>query len=283
MVQNEIKRCLHGRGMKLAILLSLFLAAGQCCAQSHMLRSHDRQMRQAVMEDGSYPVGVYPLTLYEAFIGGERFSFFNELYYYIIPLLAVLPFGVTMFTDEECGYLKYIYSRVKKIHYLLAKYMVTFLSGAVSAGLAYIMSFAANALIVPAVYMPHQMAMQSNIIEAMPLSEIWYTKPWIYLLVYWLITMLFGGILATMALCVSFVAKNVLVVLFSPLIFYIALDYVLGEYGKAQYSIFQFINPTKAYVKLQITMPEIFAAASVFMLCTLAVFVTVGQRREKII
>lgn len=283
MMINEIRRCLHGRGMKLVVILSLCLALGQFYVQSRMVRLHDKEMKTAVQEDGSYMAGVYPMTLYEAFIGGENYTFFNQLYYYILPLLAVLPFGVTFFTDESSGYLKYIYSRVKKLHYLAAKYAVTFVSGAIAAGMAYIMSFAANALIVPVVYLPNQMAYQSGIIDAMPLSEIWYTKPWVYTLIYWLITMLFGGILATVALCVSFIAKNMLLVLFSPFLLYVALDYAAMEFDLGRYSIYRFINPKMDIVKLEITMPEIFACAALLMICTLVIFLGAGYKRERIL
>lgn len=283
MVKSEAKRCLHGRGMKLALLLSLFLALGQFYAEGRMVRQWEKEAGMAVLEDGSYMIGIYPMTLYESFIGGEFFTFFNRLYYYILPLLAVLPFGVTFFTDEASGYLKYIYTRKKKEQYLAAKYTVTFASGAVAAGMAYIMSFTLNALLVPFIYVPNQMAYQSNIIDAMPMADIWYTKPWLYTLVYWLLTMLFGGILATVALCASFFAKNALLVLFFPLIFYVALDYAAEEFHLEKYSVCRIINPMEYGVKLETGIPEILLYALVFMACTLAVFMAVGYKRERVL
>lgn len=281
MIRFELNRCLRGKGIKLAVLLAVLLAVGEFFGYSVIFKDMLKYMKAFQLDNGDYAVGIYPPSLYQGFINGECYTFLNTLYYYLFSLLAVLPFGTSFFQDEASGYLKYIYTKKKKEEYLLAKYVVTFLSGALFSVLPIVLSFLLNGLYVQAV-VPQHMAMQGNVSDAMPFSEYYYSQPWIYFLLYLLLEMLAGGFLASLALCISFLAKNSILVTFFPMLFYIAMDYVTGELQMEEYSINRLINPMRVGPQER-TAVSVFLPMVILAIAGFLVFFLVGRKRERIL
>ncbi|RKI42616.1 hypothetical protein D7V86_19125 [bacterium D16-51] len=282
MIRFELNRCLRGKGIKLAVLLAVLLAAGEFFGYRILFQETKEIADEIRRQQGFSPSGLYPSSLYEGFINGDAFTIFNLLYYYLFPILAVLPFGCSFFTDENSGYLKYIYSQKKKENYLLAKYTAVFLSGAVAGILPAIFSFLANALYLPAI-IPNTLALQSHTNDSSVMADFYYTCPWAYFLVYLLLGMLAGGFLATLALSASFFARNALLVLFSPMIFYTALDYALAELGHSEFSISTIINPVGTHYIERITLGGMFLEISAFAAAAFLVFFFIGKKRERIL
>lgn len=282
MVRFELSRCLRGKGVKLAVFLAVLLAAGEFFGYRVLFQEMKELAKELRKQQGINPSGLYPSSLYEGFINGDGFTIFNQLYYYLFPILAVLPFGCSFFTDENTGYLKYIYSQKRKEGYLLAKYMAAFLSGAVAGVLPAVLSFIFNALYLPAV-IPNTLSQQSKINDISVMADFYYACPWAYFLVYLLLGMLAGGFLATLALCVSFFARNALLVLFSPMIFYTALDYALVEIGHGEFSVSTIINPVGSHFITKITLGGMFLEISAFAVAAFLIFFFVGKKRERIL
>ncbi|MDE6852151.1 MAG: hypothetical protein K2J67_06635, partial [Lachnospiraceae bacterium] len=213
---------------------------------------------------------------------GECYTFFNQLYYYMIPILAVLPFGVSFLQDEESGYLKCIYTKRKKTTYLISKYVVTFLSGGIAAGLPYMGSFLLNATYLPAI-VPNQIAQHTSIIDAMTLSDYYYSKPWIFYGAYLLAIMLAGGFLGVTALLVSFFVRNYLFVLCFPFLVYLSWDYIAMEVGHKSYSIHYLLNPLHHEAGVYIGINTVYGVFIVLNILMVVLFLSIGKYREKII
>mgnify|MGYP004529134303 CR=1 FL=1 len=276
MIQYEWKRCFRAKGWKMAAVLALALAVGEFFGYRIFYKQYMHFLK------AGQALGDYLPSLYEGSLNGDIFTMFNMMYYYFFPLLAALPFGCSFFQDEELGSIKYIYALKPKEKYLTAKYLVVFFSGGMAAVLPAVFSFALNALYVPAV-VPHAMAMQSGIIDALPLSEFYYSRPWIYFGVYLLLEMLAGGFLSTLALIAGFYAKNVLLVLFTPMICYIMSDYILTEMGLQRYSLRILVNPVAAGAKEQVLWQEMFLEVILLATATFLLFYLAGRKRERIV
>lgn len=189
MFRFELKRCMKGRGFKAAFLISLILAAGHftafCICFLHNEYGGIITDKEAVklLKAGQSVLGIYPANIFEGFIGGEQYTFWNGVYFYLLPIIAVLPFGTSFFEDEDSGYLKNIYIKKKKEIYLVCKFIVTFISGGIAAGLPYIFSFMMNLLYVPAIK-PNQLARHNFVNQLNNMSDWYYEKPFLYFGVY---------------------------------------------------------------------------------------------------
>ncbi len=110
MFRFELKRCMKGRGFKAAFLISLILAAGHftafCICFLHNEYGGIITDKEAVklLKAGQSVLGIYPANIFEGFIGGEQYTFWNGVYFYLLPIIAVLPFGTSFFEDEDSGY-----------------------------------------------------------------------------------------------------------------------------------------------------------------------------------
>lgn len=287
MFRFEKIRCMRGKGTKTVLFLTGLLVLGHflgfCIWYVGMEKggviSSDNQY---LLDHGLDSMYVYPETLYEGFIGGECYTFFNQLYYYMIPILAVLPFGASFLQDEESGYLKYIYTKQKKIRYLVCKYVITFLSGGIAVALPYIGSFLLNATYLPAV-IPNQIAQHSSIIDAMSLSEYYYSKPWIFYGAYLLGIMLAGGFLGVTALIVSFFVRNYLFVLCFPFLLYLSWDYIAAECNRNSYSIHYLLNPLHHEAGVYIGISTVYGIFIGLNIVAAVLFLNIGRYREKIL
>jgi len=61
--------------------------------------------------------GEYPLSLYNMWIGGQLGILQDSLYFFILPLLTVLPYADSLYTDKMSGYERNVLIRTSKLHY----------------------------------------------------------------------------------------------------------------------------------------------------------------------
>ena len=63
----------------------------------------------------------YPDTVFDKGILFQN-SKFQQIYYTIIPLIAVVPAGISFYQDIDSGYIRQIITRENKRKYYIAKY-----------------------------------------------------------------------------------------------------------------------------------------------------------------
>ena len=112
-------------------------------------------------------------------------------------------------------------------------------------------------------------------------SQFYYTAPWIYMLIYWFVNMLAGGMLAGTALLLSqFIHKRMSVV-FIPFIVYSYMAYLFG--GQAQYERFSLnsvINMSVGAITVTAEYTAVMFAS--VTLVTFLVYYVVGITKERI-
>lgn len=279
----ELRRAFGGREMKISLFLGTLLVIGQVIG-FHTMHIWNAEFDQSwKLEDGTYAVGILRDTLYQGFIGGERFTFFNELYFSLLPILAAFPFAGSFFKDYESGYMKNLCCRMDRTKYHLAKYIAVFLSGGVAAGFPYLAGFAVSALIYPADY-PNVLAMRDKITELSLFAEYYSTHPLAYVMLYLLVIVVFAGVLATFSLLVSFWAKNILVVWFVPYMVYTAQKLLFDKLDIYQWSLEYIMNSQSRHTPLvDMTVGRVAVAFLILLLITLGGFLAVGRKKEIIV
>ena len=103
------------------------------------------------------------------------------LYVRLIPLLVVIPYAITYYTDNKKGIVKNYYSRTKKINYILAKYIAVFLTGGTAAVLPLMLNLFATSAVIPSfIAITDTIPCNANGMW----SYILFTHPYIYYLLY---------------------------------------------------------------------------------------------------
>lgn len=277
MIETELRRAFRSRGMLVVVLVAVILAAGNLYSSLQMDR-HFAEIRKMMLEQ--HDVTYYPYIAFEKYIGDNMFLPYNGIYYILFPILAVLPFGTSLVRDEQLHYTRNILVRQSKRRYFLAKYIAAYVSGAVAVLLPLALSFALCATKYPCAEL-YQRAQRSFIMDRNMFSQFYYTAPWIYMLIYWFVNMLAGGMLAGTALLLSqFIHKRMSVV-FIPFIVYSYMAYLFG--GQAQYERFSLksvINMSEGAITVTAEYTAVMFAS--VTLITFLVYYVVGITKERI-
>lgn len=183
------------------------------------------QMVKTVEEMGYVKYPLAPMSiLYNSWIGGECVSVGYTLFFTLLPLLAVLPYGQSFSQERRSGYLKVIIPRCGRTRYFAAKGIATFLSGGVAVVLPLLLSLGVCALFFPAV--------KPNVIynqyfafshESMG-AALFHTHPLMYTLLYLLIDFIFSGLFACLALSTAFFFKQRMAPFVVPFLLLIGAD-----------------------------------------------------------
>lgn len=162
-------------------------------------------------------IALYPLTVFEKWIGGERSSVYPMLYFMLAPLVSAIPYGGSLAEDIRSGYIKNICTRISKKDYLKAKYVVTFSTGLISV-VPLVFNFLFTAMLLPAL-VPQVGTGFYPISETSMLAGLFYTHPFIYVAIWMLIDVLLFGLIATISLVVTLFSEYVYVATLAPFLF----------------------------------------------------------------
>ena len=128
MLKIELERAFKSAGLKVSLLIGIVIST------LHFF--------QKVLPTALDPLHFYKTGNLETVANvnnmwmamGEGWHY--TLYVRLIPLLAVVPYAVTYYTDYKKGIVKNYYTRTKKINYISAKYIAVFLTGGSGGALA---------------------------------------------------------------------------------------------------------------------------------------------------
>ncbi|MBE5939997.1 MAG: hypothetical protein E7266_06320 [Lachnospiraceae bacterium] len=166
---------------------------------------------------GSYiESGVIPHSVFEYPLG--RGSFHESILANIAPLLVAIPYGYSYYRDKKTGYIKNLFTRSEKKNYLVSKYIVTFFSGGVVLALPWLVSFIGNLMFLPYIKPiagSHLFPMGGTVMW----SELFYSFPSLYILVFCTRCFIIGGLLACMCLSATYIVNGIFLVELFPFIF----------------------------------------------------------------
>lgn len=175
-------------------------------------------------------------TSFTMWIGSANLRLQQDIFYFLIPILGVLPFGVSFFTDKTGGYAKSICVRTGKSRYLLSKYFAVFLSGGTAAAFPMVLSFITASAFLPSM-LPEVAHVFTNILFADKWSEIFFVNPYLYMAFYTGLVYAFGGLLSCTALLVSCFSSKKFLPLIFPFFVYIISSLFFELIGQNDFSI----------------------------------------------
>lgn len=259
-IRYELKRAFCNRSMRNVLIFSVLLCLSHTIA--YVLLIHNAEY-----------------TLYsivpDAWLGTEVTLCFHSLFYLILPILAILPYGLSLYTDNRTGYGRLIMVKVKHGQYYLAKYIAVFCSSAFVVGFTLLLSVVMLSVVIP---WGRPDGTHIHIISGTAMfSEIFYLHPAWYMFFYTILDMLFGGLFGVMALAVSYLAKSRFMVLSIPYMIY-WMEWLLSTtFGFPQYSMYNIVDCSQE--SGEFTIWSVMLVYMIFMgLATLLYYVSVRKR-----
>ncbi|MBP3620290.1 MAG: ABC transporter permease [Lachnospiraceae bacterium] len=241
-LKNEFQKLLRYKGIYIALIIGTLIVLGDIYYYYSEIYVRFWEYYNMGYEKN---IGMLqPPVLMESWIGHNLSSVYSEMFYVLLPFIAVLPFGVTYYEEIKSGYMKNVVIRVSRRKYVLAKYIVTFVSGGFVCMFPTLLSAWIASLYLPNIPL-NPTAMVSNVSNMSFLSEIFYSKPLLYILIYSFIAFLFGGIFATMSIGISHLCDNRFFVYFFPFLLSICTEYIFNSTSLMQYTPNIVVDPNQ--------------------------------------
>ena len=233
---NEIKRAFNTIGMKLALLVGCALSVWHVITVIMPISEGQNYELSASAIDDLY----VPISLYSTWMGNELFPIQSYIFYLILPLLAVLPFGRSFFEDIKSGYIINVCTRVEKKIYFKAKYLAVFLSGGVAVAAPLLLNLVLSSMFMPA-FIPDNGTV-GTISPTTMAYEVFFTHPLVYVLMFIVIDFIFAGVMATLALSYTYFTEHRFGVMIVPFVFYFFIYSLTNLIDKTDYSPFFMLN-----------------------------------------
>lgn len=235
-IKNEIYKMYKNKFLWVGMLITFFIMVGELSFSYTQFYNMNKVAE--LYENGKH----YPFVLSRFWIGGDLASVYNKIYYLLLPIFAVLPFSVTYYIEMCTGYIKNICTRIKKKHYIFAKYIVAFIGGGLGVSIPLLFNLWTSALY--SVNYPQAVALMITPIGNKSLfADIFFEKPLLYIFIYIGIAFVYGGIFSVMSMAVVYLCKNIFVYVTFPFIMNMSAYYILLNTSAIKFVPIAFINP----------------------------------------
>lgn len=226
LLATEVKKSILNRSFCITLIIATVISL----VNAYQMIEHYYWIQEKISStSGEWEVLLNPnlpmVTLYNHWIGGEFTTLSSSLFYMLLPLLSPLPYGLSYFVERKNGYVRNVFSRGKKVDYFKAKYLAVFISG----GLVVIIPLLINILTVSMFVPAYKPDIFYDIYYAVPMLQMWsyifYTFPFMYVVLFLILDFVFSGLIATISLALTFWIKNRFVILLLPFFIFLAVNY----------------------------------------------------------
>ncbi len=227
-IKNECKRTIFSKGMAASLSIGLVIIGWH--------------LYQYVWGPGITSENAYcPESVFYRWIGAGTFPMQSYLYYLIIPLLAVLPGGITYYEDLKSGYWQNIYTRTKRWKYLAAKYISVTVAGGIAVVVPLLVDLYATCMRFPALKPEPIMSIGPG--RTAMGFQLFYTHPWIYTILFLMFDFLFAGAIVGISLITSFYTEYRFAVLITPFVCYYFTYSINSFFPKINFRPNLFLTP----------------------------------------
>ena len=185
-----------------------------------------------IRDDGTF--SAHPFlqiqTLYNSWIGGRLDEALPLIFFFALPIFAVIPYSWTYLSEEKSGYIRTMVTRLGKVPFYTGKYISIFLSGFITVVIPMLISFGFIACLIPAYQPDVTFDLYYQVKDTNLLGNLYYQHPLVTAFISMVIIGVFAGIWATIPYVVSLFVKNKFVVLFAP---YLVLLFLISSAEKA--------------------------------------------------
>lgn len=241
----EAHRCIKSKGFMLSVLLGTAIAV-----------MHHWILRKPILPEWQtdYLYAFYPISFYSQWLGGERATSIGSYAPVFILLLACLPFSASLNNDYSSGIVNNLSVSVSPTQYLAAKSAVTFLAGAFSGVLPYMVSMILNLCSYPLI--PLDAAYPSSFMApGILFYHVWCTHPFLYCLLYMFLISLYTGSVALFGMAMGRIVNRAYVIILLPMILIVAISNLLQIAGLSAFIPISAFSPVQIFFSTYWTIP----------------------------
>ncbi len=189
---------------------------------------------------------VYPLSSYNLWIGGEYYSLQSMLYYLLIPILCALPYGDSWLYDCTSSVGGQACVRGDKKGFILTKFFIFFLTGAVISMLPLLFDFALTSSTLPAL-IPQKGLGLSPVKTNDLMANLFYSNPFLYTILYIGIDGVFFGLLNVLSFASRLITHNKYMAVLTPFLCYMIVHFAGTTLSHTEICPSGFLRPCQQF------------------------------------
>ena len=232
-LKNEIKRAFKEKFFYLALLLGMVITI------SHIFSWSLKYWNYMANLDEYERSFFKPASVFDMWIGGCPVPWQAYTYYILIPLIAAIPYGISLHEDRKSGYMKNMILRSGRKNYYLGKYIANFIAGGLAVVIPLMLNFFINCALFPA-YKPEVVGLGPIGLKSM-FYKVFYTHPIVYILIFFLMDFIYAGLYANITLIFSEIVNYKYIVMLGPIFVVIFTNSILELYNKSDCSSTYFL------------------------------------------
>lgn len=229
-VKAELWKALHNPMFYSALIIGCLISAINIVENTITAKALSKIILAADHIGSRSPWG---FSLFFLWMPVNEISYGKALFYLVWPILAAMPFGWSYLQERRGGLYIQTVSRIGNRSCFVAKYVAVFVSGGLAVSIPVLFNLLVNAVICP--YVVPDVLNLIQISDGYFLSELYFTVPWAYALIWCGVDFLLGG--AAAGLCFIFGAKlrfQVMTIL-TPFAILMVLDGIYSAIYKRTY------------------------------------------------
>lgn len=274
-IKSDIYKLLRERGFYISLIIGIILSVWNLI-NSLVIQNN---MNESIQEYGAeYLYTYYPVSVFNSYLGINNNSLQTNIFYMILPFLAVLPFSMSYFDERKSSYINLILTRTSKCKYYLSKYIVSFFSGSLICLIILGFSLFLHAMFIPSVMPEVTTAYFPVAYEGSLWLDIYLSHPYVYILLYTLLDMVYCGIFSVLALSASFIFDYKITVFVFPFVIYLLSSYLFNTLGLMSGKMMSFLPQ---YQMKNANLKVILIEALIFIVLTIFIMITSVIKDEK--
>lgn len=224
LIKTEINKSVRSKYFIIALLLAFIVQLFSFFENFEFVKTATEKAYEVIeTTDINWRSNNDGTNMYVIWLSHEGCSMGFTLAAYMLPLLAVLPYGWSLFSEMSKGYQNHMLCRGGKIKYFISKYIAVFVSGAAIIAFMLLSNLMLCALIGE--WGPPRCYTQSSAVRhGIIASALYYTKPILAALIWTGIASLWAGALAGLSMLLGQALKRSIFVLAAPLLITVLLD-----------------------------------------------------------
>lgn len=178
-------------------------------------------------------------STYEYWMGSSTFPLPGFLFLMVLPILAVMPYGMTYDNDRKSGWMKNVYVRAERRSYMRVKLGLSFVSGMLVVMFPLLLNFMLTAMILPLKEPQLFFGVVGN-------RNIWcnlfYQHPMCYVALVSLLNGIYGGLMSMLAVLLSHSTDYGFLVGIMPFLYHMFLFSLCNLLGCSEYAPARFLS-----------------------------------------
>lgn len=229
-IRTELWKAIHNPMFYMALFIGTSVAMINVVENAAIVARFTKSMTDSAVSEDGLSKSCIGFSLFIHWIAVNPASFGARAFYFIWPILAALPYGWSYFAERRTGVYNLLVCRSNVTTYYFAKYCAVFVSGGLAVSVPVLLNLLVNALVCPYA-LPKAIVPISLVNDGYFLSELYYTIPWAYALIWCGMEFLIGGAAACICLITGTWLRYQALVILTPFVIFTLLDAAFAALG----------------------------------------------------